>query len=134
MSDMNNLRELCVKMRQLQLDKDVHDEAGKVLAAELDELRLRQIPALMDALEVKTATFEGIGRVQLAGDLYCSTAAGRKDEAMQWLKDCGYEEMISESYNATSMKALVRRLITDGTEIPDFMNVTPFIRASIVKG
>ena len=30
-------------------------------------------------------------------------------------------------------KALVRRLIEQGAEIPECLNVTPFIRASIVK-
>lgn len=134
MADLNTLRELCAKMRQLQEDKDAHDEIGKVLAAQLDDLRLRQIPNMMEQLEVKTATFEGLGRVQLASDLYCSTVAGQKDAAMQWLRDMGLDEMISESYNATSMKALVRRLLVDGTEIPGFLNVTPFMRASIVKG
>lgn len=120
-------------MRELQIEIDERDEVTKLLSAQLDDLRLRKIPELMESLEVKTATFEGLGRVQLAGDLYCSTAKGRKDEVMQWLRDCGYEDMISESYNATSMKALIRRLLVDGTEVPDFMQVTPFTRASIVK-
>ena len=133
MSDLTNLRALCVEMKSLQDQKDTLDEQVKLIVARLDTLRLKEIPEMMDTLEVKNTTFEGLGRVQLASDLYCSTKAGQKDKAMQWLRDCGYEEMISESYNATSMKALVRRLIVDGTEIPEFMNVTPFMRASIVK-
>lgn len=133
MTDLNNLRELCMSMAQLQGTIEEREEATKLLKVQLDDLRLRQIPELMESLEVKTATFDGIGRVQLAGDLYCSTAKGRKDEAMQWLRDCGYEEMISESYNATSMKALIRRLLVDGIDVPEFMNITPFTRASIVK-
>lgn len=132
--NMSTLRDLCITMRALQDDKDANDEAGKVITAQLDDIRLRQIPELMQLLEVKTATFENIGRVQLAGDLYCSTVAGKKEEAMQWLRDCGYAEMIAESYNASSMKALIRRMIVDGADIPDFLNVTPFTRASIVKG
>lgn len=131
--DLETLRELCSEMKQLQ--KEALDL--KALAAEvkipLDNLRLRKIPDLMQFLEVKTATFQGIGRVQTASDLYCSTAKGRKEDAMQWLRDCGYEGMIAESYNSSSMKALMRRLITDGVETPEFMNVTPFVRASIVK-
>jgi hypothetical protein len=133
MSDMNDLRALCAKMKELQAQKDDVDAKSTELTKQLDELRLKQIPELMEALEVKNATFEGLGRVQLASDLYCSTKPGQKDSAMQWLRDCGYADMISESYNATSMKALIRRLIVDGTEVPEFLNVTPFIRASIVK-
>lgn len=131
--DLNTLRELCAEMKELQ------QEALnlKALAAEvkipLDNLRLRKIPDLMQALEVKTATFQGLGRVQTAPDLYCSTAKGRKMDAMQWLRDCGYDDMISETYNSGTMKALIRRLMVEGSDVPDFMNVTPFVRASIVK-
>jgi hypothetical protein len=131
--DLNTLRELCAEMKVLQLKAlDIKAQAAEVKIP-LDHLRLKKIPDMMQALDVKTATFQGIGRVQTASDLYCSTAKGRKAEAMTWLRDCGYEEMISESYNASSMKALMRRLIMDGTDTPEFMNITPFVRASIVK-
>jgi hypothetical protein len=120
-------------MKETQERKEAIEETLKGINQELDDLRLKRIPELMDALEVKNATFEGLGRIQLASDLYCSTKAGQKDAAMQWLRDCGYDEMISESYNASSMKALVRRMIVDGVEAPEFLSVTPFIRASIVK-
>ena len=133
MADLNTLRELCAKMQALQDEKEAADIVSGNLTKEIDGLRLKQIPEMMDELEVKNATFQGIGRVQLAADLYCSTKAGQKDAAMQWLRDMEMDGMISETYNASSMKALVRRLMVDGTEIPDFMNVTPFIRASIVK-
>ena len=133
MSSMTDLRDLCIQMKRLQDEIDQLDAQDKILKAELDDLRLKRIPELMDQLEVKNATFEGIGRVQLASDLYCSTKAGQKDVAMQWLRDLGLDNMISETYNATSMKALVRRLIVDGSEIPECLSVTPFTRASIVK-
>lgn len=131
--DMNTLRELCIEMKTLQLKAlDLKAQAAEVRIP-LDHLRLKKIPEMMEALQVKTTTFQGIGRVQTAPDLYCSTAKGRKAEAMEWLRDCGYAEMISESYNSSSMKALMRRLIVDGVETPEFMNITPFVRASIVK-
>jgi hypothetical protein len=42
--------------------------------------------------------------------------------------------MITETYNASSLKALFRRMISEGVDIPDdIFNVQPFIRASIVK-
>jgi hypothetical protein len=131
---MTALRAKCAEMRKLQADKEAAEETVKNINAQLDALRLRVIPEMMMSMEVKTATFPGIGRVQLAGDLHCSTVAGQKEAAMQWLRDCGYDDMISESYNATSMKALVRRLMEQGAEIPACLNVLPFTRASIVKG
>jgi len=133
MADLTTLRELCVQMQTYQEMKDTLDEKSKELGTLIDGLRLKQIPEMMDQLEVKNATFQGIGRVQLAADLYCSTKAGQKDQAMQWLRDMEMDGMISETYNASSMKALVRRLMVEGAELPDCLNVTPFIRASIVK-
>lgn len=133
MADLNTLRELCAKMQGLQTEKETLEESLKMTNAAIDDLRLKQIPEMMDQIEVRNATFPGIGRVQLAADLYCSTKAGQKDAAMQWLRDMEMDGMISETYNASSMKALVRRLIEQGAEIPDCLNVSPFIRASIVK-
>lgn len=134
MSDMNQLRTLCVQMKDLQRRKDELETQLSTVNGDLDNLRLREIPTLMESLEVKNATFEGVGRVQLASDLYASTREGKKDTAMQWLRDCGYEGMITETYNASSLKALLRRLMVEGAEIPDdIFNVTPFIRASVVK-
>lgn len=133
MADLNTLRALCAKMQEIQMQKDSIEEELSRINGELDELRIKKIPEMMAEIEVKNATFPGIGRVQLAADLYCSTRAGRKDEAMQWLRDMGQDGMITETYNAGSMKAMVRRLIEQGVETPDFLNVQPFIRASIVK-
>jgi hypothetical protein len=121
-------------MKDLQAQKDALEEQVSDVNRQLDELRLKKIPELMESLGIRNTTFEGIGRVQLAADLYASTREGKKQEAMQWLRDCGYEGMITETYNASSLKALFRRQMAEGTDIPDeIFNVAPFVRASIVK-
>jgi len=131
---MDALRSLCAEMKDLQAKKDKLEEQVSDLTKQIDVLRLQKIPGLMENLELRTATFDGLGRVQLASDVYASTKAGQKEAAMQWLRDCGYADMISEGYNATSLKALFRRQIAEGVDIPDeIFSVTPFIRASIVK-
>ena len=131
---MGELRFLAKEMRSLEQDIDALEEQTKEKKARYDELRLKKIPEKMEALGVKTITFEGIGRVQTANDLYANTREGQKESAIQWLRDCGYEGMITEGYNASSLKALFRRMIVDGVPIPDnIFNVTPFVRASIVK-
>lgn len=131
---METLRELCVDMRKVQDQKEALEAQLKDVNGLLDELRLKKIPDLMEELEVTTATFAGLGRVQLASDLYASTREGKKEDAMQWLRDCGYEDLIQETYNASSIKAIFRKMLKEGAEIPgDTFAVTPFTRASIVK-
>jgi NAD-specific glutamate dehydrogenase len=131
---MDQLRQLCIDMRAEEAEKERLEEELKTVNIKLDTLRLKKIPELMESLEVKNATFAGLGRVQLAADIYASTVAGKKEDAMQWLRDCGYSDMITETYNASSLKALFRRQLKEGILPPDdIFTVTPFTRASIVK-
>lgn len=131
---LTTLRELCIGMQIYQERKTTLEEQLKSINSDLDELRLRKIPDLMEQLEVKTATFEGVGRVQLANDIYASTREGQKEAAITWLRDLGYDGMVTEGYNASSLKALFRRMLEEATPIPDdLFSVTPFTRASIVK-
>lgn len=128
------LREIAVRMKALQDEKEKLEKQLAEINIELENIRVRKIPTMMESLGLKNVTFEGLGRVQLASDLYLSTKEGKKEEAMQWLRDTGHTGMISESYNASSMKALIRRLLVDGAEVPtELFNITPFTRASIVK-
>lgn len=130
---MELLKEKCVEFRRLMGEKERLTEELAEVNKGLELLSRVQIPEIAEALDIKTVTFDGVGRLQFASDLFCSTKEGRTDEAMQWLRDCGYTDMIAETYNASSMKALMRQLIVAGTEVPDFMSITPFTRASLVR-
>lgn len=131
---MDQLRTYCARMKELQASKDKLEADLTDINKELDVIRTKKIPELMESMELRNVTIEGLGRVQLASDLYASTREGQKEAAMKWLRDCGYDGMITETYNASSLKALLRRMIVEGSEIPDdIFNIQPFIRASIVK-
>jgi hypothetical protein len=121
-------------MKELQSQKDKLEAELSDINKELDVIRTKKIPELMESMELRNVTIEGLGRVQLAADIYASTREGQKETAMTWLRDCGYDNMITETYNASSLKALFRRMISEGVDIPeDIFNIQPFIRASIVK-
>lgn len=131
---MKELHAQCVRMKNLQIEKEELETKLAVINVELDQIRTKNIPELMDSMELRNVTIEGLGRVQLTADIYTSTRAGQKEAAMEWLRDCGYTDMITETYNASSIKGLFRRMLEQGTEIPaDIFNVQPFVRASITK-
>lgn len=129
--DMATLRSYCAEMKDYQVRLLGLKAQAADLRVPLDFLRLKKIPDLMAALDVKTATFAGLGRVQTATDLYAKTT--NKDASFQYLRDTGYEDMIKPTVNASSLKALLRRMLKEGIDIPDCYEVTPFVRASIVK-
>lgn len=132
--DMITLRNMAADMKQAQIKLEDCKAAQSEARQIFDDLRLKKVPEMMAACQVGTTVFPGIGRLQTASDLYASTKKGMKEEAKTWLRDCGYGEMIVETYNSSSLKALFRRMIKDGSFPPDeIFNVTPFTRASIVK-
>jgi hypothetical protein len=131
---MDELRVNCSMMKTLQNRKEELEAQLTGVNQELDLIRTKKIPELMESMELRNVTIEGLGRVQLAADIYASTREGQKETAMTWLRDCGYDNMITETYNASSLKALFRRMISEGVDIPDdIFNIQPFVRASIVK-
>lgn len=132
--DNMDLRLLAERMKTLQLDKEQIEAQLAKVNVELDEIRQRRIPTMMQDLGVQNITLSGIGRIQLAADVFASTKEGKKTEAMLWLRDSGYDGAISETYNMSTVKAIFRRMILDGTPLPEeIFNITPYVRASIVK-
>jgi len=130
--EVEELRDLARLQQQI---KDLHDlmdknksEVGKVY----DMLRVQVIPRLMEDQGVATMTLHGIGRVQLTDDLRVKVLDKLKQR--EWLEDTGNEDLITETVNASSLKALLRRKMREGEVIPgDTFEVSPFTRASIVK-
>lgn len=122
------------RVLELKGVKDGLEEQLSDVNKELEVLTRNTIPELMSELELKTATFKGVGRLQLAADIFMSTKEGQKEKAIQWFRDCGYDGIIQEGYNASTAKAIFRGLLKEGATIPeDIFNITPFTRASLVK-
>lgn len=133
MSEDNGLLVLATRMRAIQARMDDMDIEWKALTKELDEIRLKLIPDLMNEEGIRTVTFDGIGRVQLAADLYVSII-GNKEEAYEWMKDNGYGGVVVEYIHPSTLKATIKEGMKAGREFPeDKFKISPFSRASIVK-
>lgn len=133
MSEDNGLLVLATRMRAIQARMDDMDIEWKALTKELDEIRLKLIPDLMNEEGIRTVTFDGIGRVQLAADLYVSII-GNKEETYEWMKDNGYGGVVVEYVHPSMLKATIKEGMKAGREFPeDKFKISPFSRASIVK-
>lgn len=66
-------------------------------------------------------------------DLYSSFAD--KEKGYAWLRDEGFDALITETVNATTFSAHIRRLIKDDSEfeIPEFVNANPVHRIRFRK-
>ncbi len=133
MSEDNGLLVLATRMRAIQARMDDMDIEWKALTKELDEIRLKLIPDLMNEEGIRTVTFDGIGRVQLAADLYVSII-GNKEETYEWMKYNGYGGVVVEYIHPSTLKATIKEGMKAGREFPeDKFKISPFSRASIVK-
>lgn len=134
--EYRNLDTLSVirEMKAVQARKDELDEALTEVNKRYDYIRLQVIPTRFDNEGITNMKVEGIGRVQLTGDLYTSIQKGKKEEAHQWLSDTGHGDAIQPTINPSTLKAMIKSMIAKGEEIPDdLFSITPFTRASITK-
>jgi len=128
------LTNLAKRIKQLTEIHDALDSVRKQLNAEFDQLKLKEVPDLMIEMELRTFTVEGVGRVQVSGDVYASISAEKREEAYKWLRDNNYGDMIQETVNASSLKAWLKEGIQSGRATPeDLFKCTPYSKVSLVK-
>lgn len=129
-----SLPELARALARLRADKEVMEANLAVTNKAYDMLRMAIIPDKLDEAGVTSMTVEGVGRLGLTADVYASIVGENKAAAYEWLSDHGHGDLIQPTVNSSSLKALMRRAIASGEEVPeDLFKVTPYRRASITK-
>jgi len=109
-----------------QTAKDISTEINKFH----DRMRFSVIPEVMQDEGVDMLDVKGVGKVSLQDDLRASLNKEREDGAFQWLDDTGHGDLIKQTVNANSLKALLRQMLRDGEEIPEeYFKITPFTMA-----
>lgn len=108
-----------------------------------DILRFTVVPEVFTDNEVTTLTVEGIGRCNIMDDISVSMEGSTKEEKeehkqafYQWLRQNELEDLITQTVNAQTLAAFVRRQIQskDGLKLPyDHIKVKPVSRAQITR-
>ena len=129
---MNEIITMARTMRMLQAEKEQLEGTLKLINIQLDDLRLNQIPEAMAEQDIRTMTIEGVGRVQLAMDVYATIKD--KEAGYEWLQEHGFEGLIVPYVQPSTFKAAVKEALKAGQEFPEeVFSIQPFTRASIVK-
>lgn len=97
-----------------------------------DHYKIEVIPDAMDEESITSCQIEGIGRLGLTNDARVSTID--KEAAFAWVRENGYEDLITETINGSTLKSFLKEMKAKGEEIPeDAFKYQPFTRASITK-
>lgn len=99
-----------------------------------DTIRFSVIPGLMDGDGINQIGIEGIGRINLQDDVNVKVIS--KEKLHEWLTENDMEDMITESVNAQTLTAFVRRRTKAAQDLPgdDIIAVKPVVRAVITRG
>jgi len=128
------LNEAIKLMSDIKNDLDTVNDHRATLNKAYDFLRTTVIPEKMDEAGESTKTMDGIGRITLQADVYASIPAECKEAAYDWLNEHGHGGVVQETVNAGTLKALMKRLLREGVEVPEeLFRVTPVTRAVITR-
>jgi hypothetical protein len=129
-----SLAELAREMLRVKKEKERIDAASKEINKEYDFLRITKLPEQAETEGTRGAKYSGIGRLSFTSDMYVSVKAGCLPTVSRWLQDTGRGDLIIETVNSSSLKAVVKQAMVGGEEVPtDALNVSPFTRASITE-
>jgi hypothetical protein len=128
------LQQVAARMQELKNKLDEATDIKTSLQKEYDHVRMNVIPGILDDQGVSTITLDDIGRISLTSDIFASIPSEFKDQAWDWLRENGHGDIIKETINAGTLKAVLKAVITKGEQLPEgLFKVTPFSRASITK-
>lgn len=152
-------KDLAARMVQLGEEHSKADREAKSKRAELDVIRLRVIPERFAEDGLTGMRVEGVGRLGLNSDAYCTVKSGLQPSLYAYLRENGFKDIIRDNVNPSTLKSLVKDLYKEHTEaaaakelnladaysedeaapddaylqISEFVNFTPFVRATVTK-
>ena len=128
------ISELVREQDTISFTLDRLEEIKKEFNKIYDLLRLSILPDKMDDEGITTVTVAGTGRATIQSDIYFSISKDNRDDAHDWLRNNGHGDVIKETVNSSTGKALAKELIKKGEDMPsDLFKVTPFSRVQITR-
>lgn len=149
--------DLARRMVELKREAGDAETIAKARKAEFEVISQRVVPERMLKDEQTSIRLKGIGRLGITADAWCTVIPGRKEDLLAFLKqDPELLELVKEDINPSTLKSLVKTMATEATEqagevdleaalegaepeqtefdkILQFVNYTPFYKASVTK-
>lgn len=106
----------------------------KALKADMEDVQINVLPTKMQADGMSNVTIAGVGRLSNNPQFRVSVKAEHKFDMQDWLKSNGFEAMIQETLNSSTLKAWTKEQLEQGNEIPtDYLNLHSFDMITLTK-
>ena len=126
--------ELATAIRDLNGRISERESVLKELKKQRDQIQIGILPAKMEEEGLQTINVKDIGRLSVTHNMSVSTAAGKKFELIKWFEENGYEDLIQETVNSSTLKAFIKECIQEGRDYPaEMLNMYSFDRVTLTK-
>lgn len=128
--------ELADRIKKLSILKKEGDELTerlKEINKAIDVLVKRDIPQLMEDSGINRVEINGVGRVDLRGDLYVSVLKSDQEEFYNWLRNTNRGSLITETVNSSTLKAAAKGWLTSGEDLPPILKIQPYTKAVLTS-
>jgi hypothetical protein len=126
--------DIATKMQAVKAELDELKAKTTELQKEFDELRKVKLPEAMEEAGMESARISGVGVVSLRTDAYVSIKGGKKEEAYRWLAEHGYEDLVTDYVQPSTLKAFAKEQYDQGRSLPeDLFSFNPYTYAAITK-
>ena len=128
--ESNELEALVHAMAELDNTCDSIAEVKTVTQKLYDRVRMSHIPDVMTNRGVDNIKVTGVGLCYLTDDMQVTQKD--KDAVRTWLIEHHFENLITESVNAQTLAAFIKRRLKAREDIPfDLLTLRPITRAAI---
>ena len=130
----SSYQELALYLENKAAELKSYEKVVKSIKADIEDVKVNILPQKMEAEGMQTVTVKGVGRLSNNPQFRASVKAEHKQEMQQWLRDRGFEAMIQETLNSSTLKAWVKEQLEQGAEVPtDYLNLHSFDMVTLTK-
>lgn len=108
---------------------DSWDKVTKIIDAAKTRLEKELLPGAFEAENLKSFTTKDGYRVTVSTRFFASIKQGLRDEAWDWLRANGLEDLITETVNASTLSATGKKLLEEGKELSEELFETAYMPA-----
>lgn len=120
-------------MSFLRVLRDSGKEVSAATQNLYDAFSISVVPEFMEKKGIDTMTANGY-RLEVRPGIRVSVLEGQKEALHAWLKEHSMETLITSGVNSSTLKAMVKSALEEGTDYPaEFLKIDAYSQAVIVK-
>jgi len=102
--------------------------------SELERITKMVLPTKMDNEGISTINVKGIGRITITQQMSTTVKKDDQPELKEWLRENGYGALVTETINASTLKAWIKERIAESEEFPaHLISIYAYEQASLTK-